>query len=101
MYQKKINNLSEQLILDQENLKRKYQPKISSAKELIQNNKFFIEQSTLKLDQAKVEMEEFTKKAIEKRNLALIKIDNEIQLLNLEVIKGNEEVKEIEINGKK
>ena len=50
--QKEISDLTSQLLLDTENLKRKHQPQISKNKERFLNNNYAIEQAKIKLEAA-------------------------------------------------
>ena len=96
-----MNALSEQLGNDTENLKRKYQPKINKCKDSVRNNDYTIEQSKIKLNEAKVNLEEFTNKAAANKQLELENIQNNIEKISSEKLDADKVTIEIENGIKK
>jgi len=96
-----MNALSEQLNNDSDNLKRKYQPKINKCKDSIRNNDYTIEQSKIKLNEAKVNFEEFTVKAAKDKKVELESIQLSFEKLNEEKLDAEKAAQEIENGIKK
>ncbi|MBC7383387.1 MAG: ATP-binding protein [Bacteroidia bacterium] len=99
--QKNIITLAEQLSNDVENLKRKYQQKISKCKDVIRNNEYINEQHKIKLNEAKVNIKELINKAASDKQSALNKIDHEIQLISEAKLNAENEFNRIENISKK
>lgn len=99
--QKNIAALASQLIIDTDNLKRKHQPKITKCKEAVRNNEYIIEQATTKVDEAKVNLEDWIKKAVEDKKLALETIEAELQKASETSLHAANEVIDIEQSIKK
>jgi hypothetical protein len=78
-FQKDIAALMNQSITDIENLKRKNQPKTSKCKEVIRNKEYACGQAKIKLDEAKVSLDEFIKKADTDKKAALENIEKDVQ----------------------
>lgn len=101
LFQKEISAIAEQLNVDLENLRKKQQPKINKCKETIRSNGYAIEQSTIKLDEAKVSLEEFTNKATADKKSELAKIQSDFERTSSEKLDADKEVKEVEDGIKK
>jgi len=99
--QKNISALAEQLSSDVENLKRKYQPKINKCKDSIRNNGYAIEQNTIKLNEAKVSLDELTIKAAADKKTELENIAKEIEKASAEKLNADNAATEIENGIKK
>lgn len=98
---KSISALAVQLNNDLENLKKKFQPKLSNCKEVVRNNDYTIEQSTSKLNEANVSLEELKSKAVTDRKSELETIQNSIEQLSAEKLNAEAAEKEIENGIKK
>ena len=98
---KSVTDLGEQLITDQENLKRKYQPKINKGKETISVNAYSIEQCSKKLDEAKVALDEIKQKAVAEKEHALNLLQQEIEQISAAKIDAETTANEIELSIKK
>lgn len=94
--QQNISTLTEQLNSDTENLKRKYQPKINKCKDFIRNNNYTIEQSKIKLNETKVSLEEFTRKAEADKQLELNHIQNSLERISAEKLDAEKASTEID-----
>ncbi len=99
--QKNLATLAIQLIADIDNLKRKHLPKITKCKEAVRNNEYVIEQAKTKVDEAKVNLEEWIKKATSDKKLALENIDAEIQKASETSLHAANEMTDIEQSIKK
>lgn len=93
--QKSITVLTEQLNVDLENLKRKHQPKIMKCKDAIRSSQYAIEQSIIKLDEAKVSFADYTLKAETDKQLALELIEKEIETISEAKLNADNAVTEI------
>ena len=95
--QKLISSLNTECNEELEKLKRKFTPKIKEHKEIISNCQYISEQSNLKLDVKKVQLDEFKRKAeTEKKKAALEKIEDEISKANDELLNAKEAAQKIE-----
>ena len=101
LFQKEISSIAEQLNVDLENLRKKQQPKINKCKETIRGNGYAIEQSTAKLDEAKVSLEEFTNKAAADKKGELAKIQSDFERTSSEKLVADKAVKEVDDGIKK
>lgn len=96
-----IGELTGLLNNDTENLKRKYQPRINKAKDTIRNNEYAAEQSKIKLNEAKVSLEEFTRKAAADKQRELEDIQLAIERVSAEKLDAEKSATEIEHGIKK
>ena len=99
--QKEIASLAGQLNNEAENLKRKYQPRINKAKDAIRNNEYAVEQNNLKLNEAKVGLEEFTRKAAADKQRELENIQAAMERMSAERLDAEKAATEIEHGIKK
>ena len=99
--QKNSSSLVEQLNNDSENLKRKFLTKINKCKEAIHNHEYILEQSALKLDEARVILQEFTDKAVLEKQVALEQIGTALDKMHQEIRDSETNLKEVEKGIKK
>jgi len=99
--QKSVVALTEQLNSDLENLKRKHQPKITKCKDAVRNSQYTIEQSIIKLDEAKVNLADYVAKAESEKHLALELLEKEIETISEAKLTADNAVTEIENGIKK
>lgn len=94
--QNNFNTLTVQLTADLEKLKNKYQPKIAALREAIVNCEYAIDQNSKKQIEAKVNYEEFIRKAEDEKMLVLETIDVNLQKLSEEKINAENSLIEVE-----
>lgn len=99
--QKDILGISEQLNVELENLRKKHQPKINKCKETIRSNGYIVEQSTAKLDETKVSLEELTNKAAADKKAELEKIQINFERTSSEALDADKAMKVVEDGIKK
>lgn len=96
LLQKEILSIAEQLNTDLENLRKRQQPKINKCKDAIRNNGYTIEQSTTKLNEAKVSLEEFTNKAATDKKAELVKIQSSMEKASADKLSADKALAEVE-----
>lgn len=101
LLQKEISLITEQLEVDLENMKKKQHPKINKCKDAIRKNDYIIEQSKVKHDKAKVNLDEFTIKAAAEKKAELAKIQSDFERTSAEKLEADKAFQEIEDGVKK
>lgn len=94
--QQTISTLGTQLNEDLEKLKRKFHLKIREQKERLQNAEFTKENSQLKLDECRVRLTEWEKKAKAEQKTAIEKMEQLISQLSEEKVKAEVQLQRIQ-----
>lgn len=79
-----------------EKLKKRFQPKIKEQKQTIHENEYLRENSKIKLEENKVQLEEWKSRAVAEKKSELELIENSIDKLREERIAADSEVKRVE-----
>lgn len=99
--QRNISIFIDELSVDLENLKRKFQPKINKCKESIRNNEYAIEQNIKRADESRVSLSELISKAGIDKKTELDNIEKEIDKTSSEKLDADNVAKDIENGIKK
>lgn len=97
LLQKDLAAVAQRLITDLENLKNKQQPKINKLKETVRIKGYTIEQCTARLDEAKVNLEEFTAKAEKAKKMELATIQTDLERSSAEKLDAEQSAMQVEI----
>lgn len=85
---------SQKLTDDSDKLKRKYQPKIKELKEETVHNQYLLEQHKCKLEEAQVNLNDFTVKARIEKEKALQNLEIEIGKASDELLRAQQQIKD-------